>query len=184
MLRYRVALFGLLASAIAAVGCSGLSYNSDFDPQVDFSGYSTYAWVEDLDADAVESRGVDPLDEKRVIAAVDQQLSARGYRKVTSGTADFAVHFYVTTQEKVDVNSYYTGWGYYGWYGGTQTYVRQWTQGTLVVDVLDINEKDLAWRGWVTGAVDDFARKTPEQKTQDINRLVAGILKGFPPGAK
>ncbi len=183
MNRYTRQLIGVLSFLVAAAACSGVSYNSDFDPQVDFSGYSTYAWAEDVSADAVKDRGIAPLDEKRIIDAVDQVLSAKGYRRVTSGTPDFVTHFYITTQEKVDVNTYYSGWGYYGGYGGAQTYVNQWTQGTLVVDILDLAEKDLAWRGWATGAVDDYDRKSPEQKTADINKLIAGILKGFPPGS-
>lgn len=171
----------LLASA--ALGCSGISYNNDFDPAIDFGGFSSFAWVEDIDANAVKSRGMDPLDERRVKSALDQQLESRGYRKDTSGQPDFLVNFYVTTQEKIDVNTYHTGWGYYGWYGGTQTSVRQWTQGTLVIDFIDTAQKDLAWRGWATAAVDDFDRMTAEKKTETVNEIVAGILKQFPPGS-
>jgi hypothetical protein len=169
------------AVALAAAGCSGVSYNNDFDPTIDFAGYSTYAWVEDVDSNASQGRNIDPLDERRIIAAVDSGLAAKGYRKVTTGRPSFLVNFYVTTQDKIDVSTYHTGWGYYGWYGGTQTSVRQWTEGTLVVDFIDTNEKDLAWRGWATASVDDFARMQPQEKTRRITEIIDGILRQFPP---
>lgn len=34
-----------------------------------------------------------------------------------------------------------------------------------------------------SGAVDDFDRMTPERKTEEVNKIVAGILKQFPPDA-
>jgi hypothetical protein len=177
------AMLSLAFLAVAAAGCSGIRYNNDFDPQVDFSRFSTFAWVEDIHSDAAQSRGLDPLDERRVKAALEEQLESRGYRKVTSGQPDFLLNFHTTSQEKIDVSTYYTGWGYYGWYGGTQTSVRQWTEGTLIIDFIDTAEKDLAWRGWATGAVDSFDRMSAEQKTVEVNKIVAGILEQFPPGS-
>lgn len=168
---------------MGTVGCSSVKYNNDFDPSIDFGSFNSFAWVEDIDPNAVKSRGMDPLDERRVKAALDAQLEARGYRKVTSGQPDFLINFYATSQEKIDVSTYYTGWGYYGWYGGTQTSVRQWTEGTLIVDFIDVAQKDLAWRGWATAAVDDFDRMTAEKKTQTVNEIVAGILEQFPPSS-
>lgn len=178
---FRLSPLALLA--VAAVGCSSISYNNDFDPRVDFGRFNTFAWVEDIDASAVKPRGIDPLDERRVKSAVDQQLESRGYRKVTSGQPDFLVNFYVTSRERIDVNTYYTGWGYRGWYGGAETSVRQWTEGSLILDFIDVAEKDLAWRGWATGASDGFARMTPEKKTEEVNKIVARILDPFPPGS-
>ena len=178
--KQRVGIFPILGTvALAIAGCSGISYNHDFDPQFDFSRFETYVWAQPKDQSATGQRGVDELTEKRIIAAVDRELENKGYRKISSGQPDFVVNFYVTTQDKIDVSTYYTGWGYYGWYGGTQTYVTQWTEGTLVIDFIETAENDLAWRGWARGAVEP--NLTPERRTEAINEVVAGILKRFPP---
>lgn len=187
--RYTTVATAVLAMA-AVAGCSGMTVNHDFDPQIDFASFTTYAWVEDIDPQAVQGRGVDGLDERRIKTAIEEQLNGKGYRKVTSGTPDFLMNFYVTTQEQVNYTTYHSGWGYdgwdYGWGGGmgmSQTVANQWTEGTLVIDLIDVAEKDLAWRGWATGAVDDFDRMTSEQKTQETGKIVGKVLEKFPPGS-
>ena len=131
--RYVGSLSGAFALAIAAAGCSGISYNHDFDPAIDFSGLRTYAWAQaEAGQSTAQLRGLDELSERRVIAAVERELEARGLTKNTSGKPDVVVNFYLTTQDKIDVNTYYTGWGYHGWWGGgmgaTTTTVNQWTE--------------------------------------------------------
>jgi hypothetical protein len=163
-------------------GCSGISFNSDFDPSADFSAYKTYAWMEVADPSRSQNRGVSELVEKRIAAAVDENLVAKGYTKRMEPPVDFVVNFMLTTQEKIDFNTYYTGWGYYGWYGGTQVEARQYTEGTLIVDIFDAETKELAWRGMAQGTIDPSL--SPEQRTARINQAVGGILQRFPPGSK
>ncbi len=171
-----VPMFGVVFSlALAAGACSGVKFNSDFDPSIDFEGMRTYAWLEAADPSQA-SRGMDDFTERRVITAVENQLDAKGFRKATTGAPDLLVNFYLTTQQKMDVSTYNTGWGYYGWYGGTQTTVRQWTEGTLVIDLIDTAEKDLAWRGWAQGELK--GELTPEQRTKRVNDVVEGIMRG------
>lgn len=173
----RIALFGaLLALSVAA--CSSVRYNNDFDPAINFSQIKTYAWLQ-VEGQAEANRGVDEFTERRIISAVDNELAAKGFQKATSGQPDILVNFYVTTENKMNVDTYYTGWGYYGWYGGTQTTVRQWTEGTLIIDFIDTKEKDLAWRGWAQGELQ--RNLSPEERTRRINSVVAGILKQYPP---
>jgi hypothetical protein len=174
-----VPMFGVMLSlALAAGACSGVKYNSDFDPAIDFESMSTYAWLEAADPSQA-SRGMDELTERRVVTAIENQLDSKGYRKATTGAPDLLVNFYLTTEQKIDVSTYSTGWGYYGWYGGTQTSVRQWTEGTLVVDLIDTAEKDLAWRGWAQGELRPDL--TPEQRTRRVNEVIDGIMGRFPP---
>lgn len=167
-----------LAVTFGAAACSSVRYNNDFDPAIDFGNFSTYAWLEAADPSKAD-RGVDELSQRRIIAAIDNELAAKGYRKATSGQPDILVNFYLTTEKKLDVDTYYTGWGYYGWYGGAQTTVRQWTEGTLVIDFIDTAEKDLAWRGWAQGEI--RRDMSTEERTRRVNTVVQGILKQYPP---
>jgi hypothetical protein len=128
---------------------------------------------------AVILLNIDPFVEKRIISAVDANLESMGFRLAGTGTPDFLVNFVTTTQEKIDFDTYYSGWGYYGWYGGTSVQARQWTEGTLVVDFVDFNTKQLSWRGWAQGAIEPNI--SPEERTRRINEVVAGIMRQFPP---
>lgn len=175
-----VSVSSVLVLALAVSACSSISYNADFDPRASLGEFRTYAFVEATDESQV-NRGISPLAEQRVMSALERTLEGKGYRKATSGDPDFLVNFYGALQEKVDINRYYDGWGYRGWYGGTTVDVRQWTQGTLVVDFVDAKSERVVWRGWAQGAVDPNA--TPEKRSQKINEAVAGILEQFPPGA-
>ncbi len=174
-------ILGLLF-VLGATACSSVRYNNDFDPAIDFAQFSTYAWLEAADPEQA-NRGVDELTQRRIIAAIDNELASRGYSKATSGQPDILVNFYLTTENKINVDTYYTGWGYAGWYGGmyggTQTTVRQWTEGTLVIDFVDTAEKDLAWRGWAQGELRPDL--SPEERTRRVNKVVEGIMKQYPP---
>jgi hypothetical protein len=172
----------LLLAGLAFAGCSGISYNHDFDPSADFAQYETYVWMEVADPSRAQNRGVSELIEKRVVAAVDENLAVQGFRRREEAPADFVVNFMLTTQDKIDFNTYYTGWGYYGWYGGTQVEARQYTEGTLILDVFDARTKELTWRGMAQGTIDPSM--SPEQRSARINQVVANILKRFPPGSK
>jgi hypothetical protein len=168
----------LLTLALGAAGCSSVTYNNDFDPTIDFSSLRTYAFLEAADPTQAD-RGLDDFTEKRVMSAVEDELGNMGYEKARSGAPDFLVNFYLTTQEQLDVTTYSTGWGYYGWYGGTQTSVRQWTEGTLVIDFIDVSEKDLAWRGWAKGELQP--NLSADERTRRVNEVVKGILGQYPP---
>jgi hypothetical protein len=66
-------------------------------------------------------------------------------------------------------------WGPYGGY----TTVSHYTEGTLVVDIVDRAEKELSWRGIATGTV--RSRSDPESAREDIEYAIEEILYEFPP---
>jgi hypothetical protein len=170
----------LAALALVAGACAaGLQYTHDFDPGANMTAYRTYIWAT---PPAENGRGMNPLVERRVIAAIDQQLQAKGYQLSTTGEADFAVNFLLTTSEQTDYSTYYTGMGYRGgWYGGmgtstTRAYTT--TNGTLIVDIFDFRSRELVWRGTAAGTVEQNA--SPEQRDMRIQEAAAGILGPFP----
>jgi hypothetical protein len=166
------------AVAAAAAACSSTSYNTDFDPAAPYASYQTYEWLDAVVPSAEIDRGLDPLVERRFVNRIESELEGKGYQKPTSGAPDFVVNFRLTTQEKIDVRSYYGGWGYYP-YGGMQTHARQWTEGTLLIEVIDVRAEQVVWQGWAKGALQ--RDMSPEQVTQAVDEVVTGILKRFPP---
>jgi len=83
------------------------------------------------------------------------------------------------------VNSGYGyGWGWYG-YGGmgvssSQTYVNEWNEGTLLIDIVEAAEEQLIWRGSATMELREGG--SPEQSDANAYAVAGKLLKSFPPG--
>ena len=166
--------------AIMSASCSSVSVKYDYDQSKDFSRYKTYRWVDvNLPADALAKN---PLIKNRVIEAVNKGLKEKGYTLTEGETADMAVVVHAGSKEKMQV----TDWGTYGWYNpwwgpyGGQVDVSYYTEGTLVIDLVDMAEKELVWRGIATGTVQE--NPDPQKSQQRLDSIVAQILANFPPG--
>jgi hypothetical protein len=160
--------------------CSSVRVNYDYDKNIDFNQYKTYAFHK-KGVDKVEISG---LDKKRILNAIDAELSKKGMIK--SDNPDLLVNIFTKERERIDVNQYNAGWGYgwgYGWnpylWGG-RTYVSSTTEGTLYIDLIDANKKELVWEGQGVG----YLTQNREQKEKIINEFVAKILAQFPPKSK
>jgi hypothetical protein len=169
---------------VLLVACSSTSFTTDHDPEIDFSNYKTYAWYtgEMPEGDALSAN---PLVQKRVVSGVDKALEAKGYTQGTGEDFDFVVIIQAGTKEKMQVTNYgYGGYGYgrygrgWGGYGG-QTDVYQYDETTLMIDLVDAEKKELAWRGTATGVVKNYSNQ--EKMQAAIDKVVARILKDFPP---
>ena len=67
--------------------------------------------------------------------------------------------------------------GYYGGWGGYDTHVQQYVEGTLNIDIVDARRKQLVWEGVAVGRVTDKQR---EQRQAAINAAVAEIFSKYP----
>jgi len=170
---------------IAALGgCSTMRVTSDTDPSAKFTGYKSYNWM----AEAPKKTGDPRIDGNSILAsrirsAVERQLAAKGYEKRSSGTPDFLVGYHASLEKKTSVrmlNEYYRygpGWGRR--YRGPQTYVYDYDEGTLILDIVDPKTRKLLWRGSPTDVVNPTASEEARQKK--INEAVTRILEKFPP---
>ena len=55
--------------------------------------------------------------------------------------------------------------------------MRQYTEGTLNIDVVDARKKQLVWEGVAVGTV---GRVKPEQRGERIDAAVAAIFAAYP----
>ena len=181
--------------ALTLAGCASLQVRSDFDDQVSFQRLATYAWVDSGPAGTGHPALGGGIVERRLRAAVDAQLLSKGYRNVTSGTPDFRIRYQVVAEPRSTVyQSYgyspyygrrfgrgrYGRYGGYGGYGGYGSgYVREFLEGTVILDIIDAGNDELIWRGWAKGEL--AANPKPDEVHEYIAKAVGKILDDFPP---
>ncbi|MCP4003381.1 MAG: DUF4136 domain-containing protein [bacterium] len=171
----------LLVSALAA--CASVRVSTDFDPEIDFAAYRTFAWLPEPTGRTGNPRLDSPLLADRIRSAVERELSAKSFRKVAAGMADFHVGYHLSLEKGIDVRTVDQRYGYGpGWPGSgpSHTYVSEYEQGTLILDFVDAGANRLAWRG--SGSRRIPRQTTPEQTTENVNMAVTEILASFPPG--
>ncbi len=161
------------------VSCSSVRVNSDYDTKTNFSQYKTFAFYKE----GVDKADISDLDKKRILRAIEEDLTNKGFTK--SSNPDLMVSIFTKSKEKVDVynNGPYRGGWYPMYYGaGFGTSVNQYTEGTLFIDFIDTNKKEMIWQGIGSGALN--YRVSPEKKEARIKEFVTEILEQYPPGQK
>ncbi len=157
---------------------------SQADPSADFSRYRSFAFFSPL---ALEQHGYTTITSNRIRAAVRTQMESRGY-VFDEANPDLWVNLnaylqdktQVTTMPEVDYDYYYSyrARSYVAVpYWRDRTDVRQYTEGTLNVDVVDARRKQLVWEGVAVGTV---SRMKPEQRGERIDAAVAAIFATYP----
>lgn len=157
--------------------------SSDYDPNADFASLRSYAWLPGVREKTGDPRIDNSLVATRIERAVDNALAAKGFPRVAVESADFFVTFYIGIDNKLDISTIPTTYGYYGrwggFYSGTETLVEQYEEGTLLIDFIDRDRDDLLWRG--TGQSRLRQSKTPEERDRKAQAAVDAILQQFPP---
>lgn len=167
-----------------ATSCVSVRVSTDYDRQVDFKQYETFAFYK-KGIDKVE---ISDLDKRRILRAIEKELLAKGFTK--SEDPDLLVNIFTKSREKINVyDNFYYGWypWYYGGFGpygfgfgpGAYNNVVRSTEGTLFIDLIDAKKKELAWQGMGTGAL--VTSKDISKKEARINEFVAEILAKYPP---
>jgi len=182
-----ISLFTFTIITLTLIGCSSLKVTTDFDPSQDFNNYKTYRWATDKEVNPNDALAQNPLIKKRVVAGVNKALQDKGFVLAEKGTEpDFVVITHAGVKEKMNVTQTggYRGYGWYDpWWGpyGGNTHVSYYEEGSLVIDIIDWNEKELSWRGVGTGVVKD-RQQDAEEMQERINEITVKILADFPPG--
>jgi len=169
-----------LLSVLFLASCSSVQVSTDYDNSVNFSQFKTYAFMKD----GVDKINISDLDKKRILKAIDEEMTSKGYTK--SENPDLLINLFTDAKQVVNVNTYYGGWGYYGYYrpwgwnpwmmGPGYQSVSTSTQGILFVDVLKADNKELIWQGKGSG----YLTTNQNKKDARIKEFVTKVLETFP----
>jgi hypothetical protein len=176
----------LMLSLLMATACSSITVSSDYDPKADYSAYRTYDWAPRAEQPVKDPVLDNALLDGRIRHAVETELAAKGLEKDGAGKPDLLIAYHVAVQGKLDIaqtpNYSYGPYWRYGSYAGSSAYVRQYDEGTLILDLIDVSTKQLVWRGSAQAEVKKEV--TPEEQQRRINEVVRKILERYPPKPK
>lgn len=165
-------------------GCQSIRVHTDFDPAISFSSMEQFAWLEPPRVEGASPFADNDLLRKRLRAAIELRLGARGYRLVeTPEEADFLATYGVVLEDRIrDDGGLSIGFGGYRRYGYGSVYsgrsIRNYQESTLIIDILDPATEELLWRGWGSGLLGTRDRDRNDRRLEEGIRQ---ILKRFPP---
>jgi hypothetical protein len=163
---------------MGAAACSSLSYHSDYDEQADFSVYQSFTWIGGSYEPVEGGPGDASFFERSVRAAVEKELFDMGFEVLQEGRADMLVAYHASGKETAQANTEDYGYAYGRW-AYSDVSVQSYREGTLIIDLIDAGTKELVWRGWATGTVQENLNS--EERTKRIQEAVAKIMDQYPP---
>lgn len=174
-------IFKILLPVVALFlfsACSSIKVATDYDTQTDFTKYKTFAFYKK----GIDKVQISDLDKRRILKGIESELIARGYTK--SENPDILVSIFAKSRQKVNIyndnfNNMY-GFGWHPFYYGPNAGVRvdEYTEGTLFIDFIDAEKKQLAWQGIGSGALNNY--KSVEKKEAKMRQFVEEIMELYP----
>jgi len=173
-----------LLSLLVITGCaSGPTIRSNVDESVDFTSFRTFGFFQPL---ATDREGYQSLISQQLITSADRELKARGLQR-TDTNPDLLINFSADLDQRLRVTQspgtpprsfhrhrrgFYSTWPMY-----QQTEIRQYTKGTLGIDVVDAARRQLVWEGFALGRV---TQQTTDNIGPVLDSAVIDIFGNFP----
>jgi hypothetical protein len=172
---------------VLAAGCAGQQVTTDYSPATSFSQYKTFALVMPPDT------GAQQLLDQRVRNAVQTQLSAKGLTLADRENADLYVGYGMVDKTHRQIYTYNDGWGWGGgrfgwrywrwgvaWPMTVQRRIETYTDGTVVVNLVDAKTKQVVWEGEVPDVV-NIPVDNPIRATKEVDAAVTKLFTKYPP---
>lgn len=174
----------ILFGAVMSCGPT-LNISADYDRSINFRQYKTFRLYK---AENMSS-AISALNRERILNAISSEMVKRGYQE-QSDSADLLVNPVAILKDRVSVTAntdYYAYGGFYrpyywgtgsGFSGSTTYDVREYKDGSLIIDIIAADTRKLVWQG-VGNSEIDKPLKDPETQ---IPKAVSAIMAKFPPG--
>ncbi len=180
-------VFFCCVCAVLLLGCGAVNVTTIGDTTVDFSGLTSFSWLQVDNPPGDNVRVNNPEVITIVRAAVEKRLLAMGYEKQEGEGADFFVTWFGAIEKKVKVQSidhFYTSYGYGAVASSMPLESRkggksiEYEEGTIIIDALIPGSHKVSWRGI---GIDRLLKGMDSVEAKlYIDRIVGQILKSFP----
>lgn len=176
-----VQVFCVLLSALL-VACAPAKPALDYNEVYNFSAVHSYAITARDDMQDKQAL-ISDMTRNRIELAIESNMDAKGFNDVERKKADVLIAYYVISQDRKQITQQQTPVTYRCRYcaptWATDVQVREYTEGTLIIDVIDNKTGKAVWRGSAAGRINPQADM--EQRKEQINKAVEFVLSGFPP---
>ena len=169
----------LVITAILLSACaSGPTIVANTNPGTDLSAFKTYNFFQPLGTD--RAGGVRTPLSSRLVSSMNRELISRGMS--LSDTPDLLVDFVVSAEDRIDVRTtpshtvHRSHWnrGFSTW-PTYNTTVRQYTEGSLIIDLIDPATNTLVGEGGAQNRINntDF---TQQQIDEIVSKIMSELL--------
>jgi hypothetical protein len=183
-----VSVHAVVLGVLATSACSTMRVQTLPSPTANIASRRTFRIVEmpvrrDAAREVIALEGILPawsaepmlnnsITNQVIGGEIRRAFEARGY-VYNAKDADFNVVYVANARERIEI----TNTGYYGYYGyGGCCNVYEYTEGTVIIDVVDPANKQLMWRGSAVADVSD----NPDKYLKDQRKAVRKIVSRFP----
>lgn len=174
---YRLSIFAI--TLLVGTCAAAPNTYSNVDTSIEFTKYKTFGFFEYL---ATDSADYESMETRYLKRSVTREMQARNY--TYSDQPDLKINFHINTEDKIRARQAPMMGGYYGYrgslygaWGGYETRIDQYTQGTLNIDVVDMRTNKLVWEGMMVGSITE---KAFNNLSAAINKAVYQIYKSYP----
>ncbi|MEN1727167.1 MAG: DUF4136 domain-containing protein [Pseudomonadota bacterium] len=176
------------AAVVMLAGCAvGPKVDILQAPDADFSRYGTFSYVDPLGTDR---SGYSSLISQQLVFSTRREMELRNFEFVEDPeAADLLLNFNAYLNERIRTREVvepmigprfldyrfgvYRTWPSYE----VSTEVDQWTEGTLIIDLIDGETDSMIWEGVVQGKVTDRSRR---EAASGLDEAVEAIFDRFP----
>ena len=156
-------IIGLLVASFLMASCSSIRVLSDYESETDFTTFKTFNLLEHK---VDFSAGLNPLNKSMVEKEIVAKMTELGYTQ--SDNPELQIGFYISkkTIHGSIISDYYEDYNY-----ERKFEAFDYVQGTLVVDIIDANKKEIIWHGILQRPTDETLKNRDKRITQNIEKL-------------
>ena len=160
----------VVALVLSAACASAQEIKLDYDRDLDFSRYKTFAWS------VAQRPAKNAANHVRITRAVEEGFTAKGLNKDASGIPDAYLMYTGRVGDKVQVTGHPGGSSWEPSNLRTMVDINKVKAGTLILEMYDARTKDVVWRG----VASDVAVREDVME-EAIRGAVKKLLDGYPP---
>jgi hypothetical protein len=183
----RISRLAVLAVTLSLCACATIDNIISANTRVDYKKGYEFDAIETVTVTCImdaDDAPLSPAEIERVDLALSRAIERRGITVVEDpASADAQVSWHVVTQEQSSMREYNAQAYYQCWRCGpaiSSAEVKNYTEGTFVVDIIDKSLSKSVWRGVMKGRLAEEDRESLQQS--DVDKAASEVFSKFPPG--
>lgn len=184
----------VMASAVACAAlallsaCTTPTVRTDYDAKASIAKYHTYSLEEPMPQAGPNRVFNNPLNQKRLRAAIESNLAAKGLQAAAAGaSADCIVTMSSGSRDVIETEPGPIGWGVgWGWrhrgFGTSLAFsddIYSYREHRISIDLLDAKTREPIWHVTADEDINRLSGTTAEAR---INEVVTAMFAKFPGG--